>query len=352
MKTLISYSIYVLSPGKENSYVQRSGIRKQESFVFMSIFLLIFAHDVFSYMHFSTLLGKTEKMPGSLSLNLSLTLLWKRPSRGCISFAMQKFNLPQDLLKQFYSAIIESVLCSSITVWFGSATKSDIKGLQLTVRTAEKIIGAPLPNLLRALHFQSEKKGSNNRPGPLTSSTLPLWTVALWPVLQSTEYQNSQTQVFPPGHIPPEKHITHLRRITRPFDSDARLVFRSAHFATYCVILSVHFKPLCIGPIMSASADKGHRKREIEQSPMKKKFKDSTISREDLDDAIANSIKLALKQPCFFSHKWYNQLTFKTQITVIWLNLCIPFFQNNFNKRWGEKNKQTKITAVWTMNFR
>ncbi len=47
---------------------------------------------------------------------------------------------------------------------------------------------------------------------------------------------------------------------------------------------------------MSALADKGDRKREIEQSPMKKKFKDSTISREDLDDAIANSIKLALKE--------------------------------------------------------
>ncbi len=47
---------------------------------------------------------------------------------------------------------------------------------------------------------------------------------------------------------------------------------------------------------MSASADKGNRKRELEQSPMKKKFRDSTISREDLDDAIANSIKLALKE--------------------------------------------------------
>ncbi len=47
---------------------------------------------------------------------------------------------------------------------------------------------------------------------------------------------------------------------------------------------------------MSASADKGDRKREIEQSPMKKKFRDSTISREDLDDAVANGIKLALKE--------------------------------------------------------
>ncbi len=48
---------------------------------------------------------------------------------------LRKFNLPQELLLQFYSAIIESVLCSSITVWFGSAT-----------RTAERIIGAPLPS--------------------------------------------------------------------------------------------------------------------------------------------------------------------------------------------------------------
>ncbi len=31
---------------------------------------------------------------------------------------LRNFNLPQELLKQFYSAIIESVLCTSITVWF------------------------------------------------------------------------------------------------------------------------------------------------------------------------------------------------------------------------------------------
>ncbi len=60
---------------------------------------------------------------------------------------LRKFNLPQELLIQFYSAIIESVLCSSITVWFGSATKTDITRLQRTVRTAERIIGAPLPSL-------------------------------------------------------------------------------------------------------------------------------------------------------------------------------------------------------------
>ncbi len=57
---------------------------------------------------------------------------------------------------------------------------------------------------------------------------------------------------------------------------------------------------------MSASIEKGDRKREIEQSPMKKKFKDSTISREDLDDAIANSIKLALKEQQSTLHSVVN----------------------------------------------
>ncbi len=47
---------------------------------------------------------------------------------------------------------------------------------------------------------------------------------------------------------------------------------------------------------MSISAVKGDRKGEIEQSPTMKKFKDSTISREDLDDDIANGIKLAFKE--------------------------------------------------------
>ncbi len=47
---------------------------------------------------------------------------------------------------------------------------------------------------------------------------------------------------------------------------------------------------------MSVSTVKGDRKREIGQSPIKKKFRDSTISREDIDEAIANGIKLAFKE--------------------------------------------------------
>ncbi len=57
------------------------------------------------------------------------------------------FNLPQKQLIQFYFAIIESVLCTSITVWFSSATKSDHRRLRRVVRTTERIIGTPLPTL-------------------------------------------------------------------------------------------------------------------------------------------------------------------------------------------------------------
>ncbi len=90
--------------------------------------------------------------PGNRTHDLVLlchALLFELLYRKYMYFLRQlrKFNLPQELLIQFYSAIIESVLCSSITVWFGSATKTDIRRLQRTVRTAERIIGAPLPSL-------------------------------------------------------------------------------------------------------------------------------------------------------------------------------------------------------------
>ncbi len=46
-----------------------------------------------------------------------VTRLSRWPSQHFLR-QLKKFNLPQELLIQLYSAIIESVLCSSITVWF------------------------------------------------------------------------------------------------------------------------------------------------------------------------------------------------------------------------------------------
>ncbi len=60
---------------------------------------------------------------------------------------------------EHYSAIIESVLCTSITVWFSSASKSDLRRLRRVVRTAERIIGTTLPTL-QELYLSRVRKRS------------------------------------------------------------------------------------------------------------------------------------------------------------------------------------------------
>lgn len=52
----------------------------------------------------------------------------------------RKNGLPQDMLIQFYTAVIESILTSSITLWHGSAPKEDQSRLQRSVRTADKMM--------------------------------------------------------------------------------------------------------------------------------------------------------------------------------------------------------------------
>ncbi len=84
--------------------------------------------------------------------------------------------------------------------------------------------------------------------------------------------------------------------LTWPFNGDVGLVFRSAHFATYCVILSVNFEPLYIGPIMSASAEKGDRKREIEQSPIRKNSRIPPSPERTSTMLLLTVFKLALKE--------------------------------------------------------
>ncbi len=60
----------------------------------------------------------------------------KKAQRLYFLHRLKKLNLPQAQMIQFYSAVIESVLCSSVTVWFGSASKSDLRRQQRTVKTA------------------------------------------------------------------------------------------------------------------------------------------------------------------------------------------------------------------------
>ncbi|KAL0161106.1 hypothetical protein M9458_044831, partial [Cirrhinus mrigala] len=93
-----------------------------------------------------------------LGTNISQDLKWdihidsivkKAQQRLYFLRQLKKFNLPQALMTQFYSAVIESVL------------KSDIRRLQRTVRTAERIIGVHLPNL-QDLYISRVKKRAGN----------------------------------------------------------------------------------------------------------------------------------------------------------------------------------------------
>ncbi len=100
----------------------------------------------------------------------------------------------------------------SITVWFSSVTKSDLRRLRRVVRNCWANHWYNPPPSPRTVLIQIEKKGWQNHSWFLTSSTLLLWTVTVWLMLQSSEYQNyqnnqTQKQFLSPS-IPSHEHLT------------------------------------------------------------------------------------------------------------------------------------------------
>ncbi len=100
---------------------------------------------------------------------------------------LRKFNLPQELLIQFYSAIIESVnncLIQLSEIWRQKTTEGP---------DSWAIIGTTLPSLQELYLSRVSKKAGKITLDPRTQHT-PLWTVTVWSTLQSSEHQNDQTQ--------------------------------------------------------------------------------------------------------------------------------------------------------------
>ncbi|XP_061648338.1 uncharacterized protein LOC133486746 [Phyllopteryx taeniolatus] len=104
----------------------------------------------------SSCLVSTAETFKFLGITISQDLKWatninsvlkKAQQRMYLLRLLRKHGLPRELLRQFYTAVIESDLCTSITVWFGAATKKDKFRLQRTIKTAEKIVGTLLPTL-------------------------------------------------------------------------------------------------------------------------------------------------------------------------------------------------------------
>ncbi len=123
------------------------------------------------------------------------SIVKKAQQKLYILHQLRKFNLPQELLKQFYSAIIESVR-TSITVWFSSATKSDLRRLRRVVRTAERIIVTTLPTLQELYLSRVSKRAGEITLDPSHPAHSPLVDATeLWaPERPDTETVSSLRQ--------------------------------------------------------------------------------------------------------------------------------------------------------------
>ncbi|XP_013766202.1 CD109 antigen [Pundamilia nyererei] len=91
-----------------------------------------------------------------LGTHISEDLSWSTNTSALVKKAQQHLHflrvlrrnrLQTELLVSFYRATIESVLVHTIPVWYAGCTTADKKRLQRVIRTAEKVIGCPLPSL-------------------------------------------------------------------------------------------------------------------------------------------------------------------------------------------------------------
>ncbi|KAK3527161.1 hypothetical protein QTP86_014579 [Hemibagrus guttatus] len=91
-------------------------------------------------------LGTTITQELKWEQNIS-SLTKKAQQRMYFQRQLKKFLLPVKMLVNFYTAIIESILTFSITVWFAAATARDKAKLQCVIHSAEKVISCSLPSL-------------------------------------------------------------------------------------------------------------------------------------------------------------------------------------------------------------
>ena len=106
---------------------------------------------------------------------------------------LKKFNLPKTMMVHFYTAIIESILTSSITIWYAAATAKDKSRLQCIIRTAEKVIGCNLPTL-EDPEASEEDCGRLLPPRTLSVSVTPLRQKA---AVHQDQHLSPQKQFLP-----------------------------------------------------------------------------------------------------------------------------------------------------------
>uniref|UniRef100_A0A3P9M7M4 Reverse transcriptase domain-containing protein n=1 Tax=Oryzias latipes TaxID=8090 RepID=A0A3P9M7M4_ORYLA len=97
-------------------------------------------------VHSFTLLGTTISADLTWSNN-TMTVIRKAQQRLHFLRKLRRNDVSQELLVTFYRSTIESILSYGITVWFSHCTEAERQSLQRVVKTAQRIIGCPLPSL-------------------------------------------------------------------------------------------------------------------------------------------------------------------------------------------------------------
>ena len=86
----------------------------------------------------------TDDMSWNFNCN---KLLMKARQRLYFLRKLKSFNVNNTILLSFYRAIVESILTSSITVWYDKATVYHKQRIDSVVRQAERIINTNLPSI-------------------------------------------------------------------------------------------------------------------------------------------------------------------------------------------------------------
>lgn len=139
-----------------------------------------------------------------LGVHIAEDLTWSQNTSHIIKKAQQKMfflrtlkcnGLPQELLTRFYRCTIESTLTYCCTVWHSSCTAAERKDLQRVVKTAERIIGSPQPNLSEIYSSRLLTRATNIRqdtshPGHSLFTTLPSGRLRT-PSTRTNRFRNS-----------------------------------------------------------------------------------------------------------------------------------------------------------------
>ena len=104
-----------------------------------------------------------------LGVHISDDLTWTLNTTQLVKKAQQrlyflrrlrKFGMSPEILRNFYSCIVESILTGCIAVCYGSTSALDRRRLQRVVKTAERIIRTPLPSLQSIYHCRVHRRAA------------------------------------------------------------------------------------------------------------------------------------------------------------------------------------------------